>query len=444
MSAAALLVVVALSSPVLPPFSWDTVQTYVHCANASGPWNSLALERLTAPGVGFVVFEKTHGLFADPVNTSAETKIAAACAQVKTAAAAAAGTGRRSPRGRPPPDCYQYVEVDWARTYYSLGHYVDAHTDTLAMHWSSNGSLFAAASATNCPDVAGCKGNAWHYPFHAYDFRSPEMQQRWVARITGAIKTGHVDGAFVDGNRGGWGFGSIRACNNKTDRACATHLSAGLAQAHRIAAAAIGPTMTLISNYPTPEALKVANGGMCERCGHGVKTVLQLQKQYAHNRCGLHNGSCVLQYRPFGTGHQVPPYTALANQSIATFLLAAGPYSYYGAGSESGIGPDACLGVGGSMRIPTWPDMSRPLGAPQGDFKNSSALGGWMLTRVFGSGGAAVTRVALNDSFSCIWWADGFVTGRRCPPHNSAMTFSIFGDWGNTKIDDATAAGSAR
>lgn len=24
----------------LPPWSWDTIQTYIHCANMSGPWVS--------------------------------------------------------------------------------------------------------------------------------------------------------------------------------------------------------------------------------------------------------------------------------------------------------------------------------------------------------------------------------------------------------------------
>ena len=39
---------------------------------------------MTSPGVGFVVFEKVHGLLAPPVNTSAETKIAAACTATST------------------------------------------------------------------------------------------------------------------------------------------------------------------------------------------------------------------------------------------------------------------------------------------------------------------------------------------------------------------------
>ena len=69
--ALALLLLFLGGSPAtaLPPFSWDTVPTYIHCANISGPWNDKALERMTSKGVGFVVFEKVHGLLAAPINT---------------------------------------------------------------------------------------------------------------------------------------------------------------------------------------------------------------------------------------------------------------------------------------------------------------------------------------------------------------------------------------
>lgn len=96
-----------------------------------------------------------------------------------------------------------------------------------------------------------------------------------------------------------------------------------------------------------------------------------------------------------GFRHHFPPYTALGNCSIAAFLLAAGPHAYYGANSETGIGPDACFGDGGSMTISTWPDMQRPLGVPQGDLKNTTTPGGWALTRVFGSAAAATKVTAL-------------------------------------------------
>ena len=157
--------------------------------------------------------------------------------------------------------------MDWARTWYSLGHEVAADADTLAMHFENGSGLLTTVEGVGwTPGDAPPHDGAYHlkYEFDAYDFRSAEMQARWAARITDAVATGDVDGAFIDGNRGGWGFNGILACQgNKT---CAAEMSAGLAAAHRAVATAIGPDKTLISNYPTDEAMAVCQGGMCERC----------------------------------------------------------------------------------------------------------------------------------------------------------------------------------
>ena len=101
----------ALQVPALPPWSWDTVQTYIHCANTTGEWNQAALRRLASQQ--FVVFEKNHKLFySGPdglVNTSGETKIAESCRLVKQI--------------NSETHCFMYTENDVARTYYSLGHW---------------------------------------------------------------------------------------------------------------------------------------------------------------------------------------------------------------------------------------------------------------------------------------------------------------------------------
>ena len=44
--AAAALLLGAGSVGALPSWSWDTIQTYVHCANFSGEWNAGALQVL--------------------------------------------------------------------------------------------------------------------------------------------------------------------------------------------------------------------------------------------------------------------------------------------------------------------------------------------------------------------------------------------------------------
>ena len=93
----------------MPLWSWDTIQTYVHCANFSGvavpvanpksngriaqklntepispqpgEWNDDALRVLSQQP--FVVFEKYHKVFVDPPFDEAEAKIAESCAKVK-------------------------------------------------------------------------------------------------------------------------------------------------------------------------------------------------------------------------------------------------------------------------------------------------------------------------------------------------------------------------
>merc|ERR1719174_1000834 len=97
----------------MPKWSWDTIQTYIHCANRTGEWNDDALDILATQQ--FVVFEKNHKVFAEPVNTSAESKIAESCRQVKAR--------------NPDVDCYIYTESDWARTFYSLGHWFEENPE---------------------------------------------------------------------------------------------------------------------------------------------------------------------------------------------------------------------------------------------------------------------------------------------------------------------------
>jgi hypothetical protein len=403
----------------------------------SGPWAPWAAAELAK--ASFVVLEKPHGVFYPPINTSAETKIAAGCKQVKDAAKAA---GKET-------DCYIYTEVDWARTYYNLGHEVDANLATLGIFYANGSGIpFGITNTLTTPNkVPGPDGTStFHYDFHAYDFRNPKMQQLWAKRIIDAVATGDVDGSFIDGNRGGWGFGNCGACQG--DKECIAGLKAGLEAAHKMVAEAVGPKATLISNYPTPEALAVCNGGMCERCGHDADTVLQLQQTYfgknGTKRCGIHDQPCVLQYRCYGNNGQhgletFTPYQDIGNRSIAAFLMAMGAYAYYGGGSETGIGTQACNMSDGSMHFVNWPDTKRPLGAPKGDFKNTTTpTGDAVLTREFATG----TRVVMNatgigraaaSNFACIYWSDGFTTGlggeQPCPSGGELVELFSSAGW---------------
>ena len=147
------------------------IQTYVHCANYSGEWNDEALAVLAKQP--FVVFEKYHKAFEEPIIDKAEEKIAESCRKVKAL--------------NSKTDCYIYTESDWARTEYSLGHwFVDNPANALSCSDGTSDSL------CNCTDKGcskpGCKRFQLHYP--AYDFNNSLAREKWVERVTNVTATG--------------------------------------------------------------------------------------------------------------------------------------------------------------------------------------------------------------------------------------------------------------
>eukprot|EP01043_Picozoa_sp_COSAG02_P012218 COSAG02_NODE_469_length_21727_cov_64.506334_4_plen_261_part_00 len=192
----------------------------MHCANYSGEWNDAALHTLAKQP--FVVFEKYHKAFEEPQLDQAEAKIAESCRKVKEI--------------NPQTDCYIYTESDWARTEYSLGHWFREHNES-ALQCDSPGNLdgkFVYTNDTLCNDwpppldgqqqvghggeigaQKGCNGKLVHLTYLAYDFNNSEAREKWIERVTNVTATGHVNGAFIDGNRGGFGSGIIGSCSTK-------------------------------------------------------------------------------------------------------------------------------------------------------------------------------------------------------------------------------------
>lgn len=151
-----------------------------------------------------------------------------------------------------------YVEVDWARTFYSLGHWV-AVTPTAALRPP------ACSDVVNTTDhETGGPGQALTSEFYSYDFSDTAMQTRWSARVTDAVATGYVDGAFVDGVRNGFNTNNVDKCNARKVAEYKAGLNASFAAlATNLSATARGTTgTTIITNYPTHEAMVLSSGGM--------------------------------------------------------------------------------------------------------------------------------------------------------------------------------------
>ena len=145
----------------------------------------------------FVVFEKYHKIFNEPVCDNAEDKIVASCKAVKAL--------------NPKTQCYMYTESDWARTEYSLGHWFDANPDS-ALQCPNKGD-FVGTNDSVCASGKGKQGDCFNYHYLAYDFNNTAAREKWIERVTNVTSTGFVDGAFIDGNRGGFNSGITSACS---------------------------------------------------------------------------------------------------------------------------------------------------------------------------------------------------------------------------------------
>ena len=280
-----------------------------------------------------------------------------------------------------------YTESDLARTYYDLGVTLDglpgaelacADNATLAnSSWSEKANPLNASEAP--------RGE-----FRVYDFTHPDTRDRWVARVADLVGSGAIDGAFIDGNRGGWSS-SATACASDAARAA---WALGLNASTRALRAAVGDA-TLISNYPTSEALRYATGGMIERFtpNQDIDELQGLAKR----------GSLVAVHAQYATEPHL-------SKHLAAFLVGMGERSYFGAGvGWDGDGANAC-----DTWLRRWDEFEKPLGKPTADaavVAGAPPKAKW--TRSFGSG----THVLLDttperdyDTVSCIWWSDGTVT----------------------------------
>jgi hypothetical protein len=391
-----------------PTWSWDVVPNYFHCANVSGEWNDAALAIMASKP--FVVFEKNHKLFEPPVGDQAEAKITESCRKLKAINASV--------------QCLMYVEVDWARTFYSLGHWVKA-TPSAALRPP------ACSDIVNTTDHEQGSGpnQTFSSQFYSYDFSDTTMQQRWTARVTDAAMTGHVDGAFVDGDRNGFNTNNVDKCSAAKVQEYKAGLNASFASlALNLSGSARGQAgTTIITNYPTHEAMALSSGGMTER-GLALKDF----KHWSQMKCGLDQGPCLLAFHTdHGTGAAFVP-------TLATFLLGVYEQAYFGVGAGwSGAGEGACSawlhpdrggaagGGSGSGSEKPPKEYTNALGAPLGDYASTNTTSGRVvMTRKFASGTkvyvgrrAAVPcevnpRTGKQDCKvgHCIFWSNGDVS----------------------------------
>jgi hypothetical protein len=401
---ALLMLVVAPGGIAAPLWTWDVVPNYFHCANVSGEWNEQAIKLIaTKP---FVVFEKNHKLFEEPINDNAEAKIIESCRKVKAINSTV--------------QCLMYVESDWARSYYSLGHWVAANKNTAAL--KTPAGIYVNTSGTQ-PGGPNQTVDTFYY---SYDFSDPTMQKHWTARITDAVATGHVDGAFVDGDRNGWYNNNAGKANLTKGQMAA--FQAGMNESYYQMALNLsrieGRETTTITNYPTHGAMAFSTGGMVER---GM--ALDQYVHWSQMKCGLSQETCLLAWHTdHGTGPNFIP-------QLATFLLGVYKGAFFGVGSGwSGDGDGACnawLHPDGKSKGSELPkEYTNALGEPSGPYttKNNSQYG-LAMTRKFATG--TKVYVGHNPNVEC-------AVDKKSGKPKCAVGHCIFWSNGDVSADNAT------
>lgn len=369
---AALLCSLAQAAPPAP-WSWSTVQTFVHCSNQSGPLNDQIVALMA--NSAFTVIEKYQCLECAPVGTGAEQKQNEAAMAVR--------------RVNPNATMILYFAVDYARRWFNLGNWFDAHPSA-EVH-NADGSLATVSS----------EGNTWHI----FDFAVPQAQQAWVWDIANTVWTTDPvsgtrlwDGVFIDGYRGAAGWPS-QLIPNATPAEQAAWIAGVNATGAMMAAAlngdgSVNDTIRLIN--PGSSMGEFGHGGAAynavsiEFFTPTAGSIAQLQQLGA-------DGMLLTEVHGYIGGN-----VTLFNLSLAAYLAGVEPGQYFGAGAEWSACDD--------WLIPH-PEYAKPLGVPDGPAVVSG--GGAVFTRSFGGNATRVT-IDTGKQTSCIWWADGTTTGSAC------------------------------
>ena len=377
--AAVLSVGAASDFPPQPPrFSWDTVPTFMHSGNGSGPLSKRTAQFMSRFPI--VTMAGFHG-----TGCCNEDHIVEYATSVKDANASARVL------------YYQNALINFPQT--RLGREENATVpESLLLH-DLHGRLVY---------LGGC-GSTHAAPNHTiYDHSLPEMRKLWVENIANVTRAnpGLVDGVFCDRS------GSIADVATK-DLMCYDFAPGHLDAWDRGHWASVADTMAALRPL-TPTAIVIGNHAEPTPSMNLSKGATWNGKMFEHfipDRPYIPGGDQLTALQndahfPGGLIAEVHvdscSYTSdIYNRSLAAFLIGASEHSYY-----------ACTeGWGFPSGWDKWnPDYDRPLGAPNGPAVRTGTS--WQRTFASGTSVWLETKDQLPHAWgsSCIRWADGHVT----------------------------------
>lgn len=316
-----LLTLILVAHPTwaaLPEFSWETLPVFFHSSNSSGPYNEEALKTISK--FQMATIEKWMGF--DIPNIDDEDEMVLTMKAIKEI----------NPK---------------ITTYFYMNSFKDRQEMTRMARELNEHPQYSLR------DSNGTRVKYSH--FYVFDQSNPEVQQWWLNICLNATKFANGDGCFCDSSQR---LNITFRPEPSKDKVKAW--SEGLLNLTRDVQKALGDDKLLIGKVPGQPYVKAVQIEFFEAKNDSIISLM----------LGAKLGQVVQAHVPV----RVKCSSDLTDY-IATFLIGAGKYSYFGCGNWTSVGNDT-----DSL---TWrSEYDRPLGAPLGIAKYDSGV--W--TRSFASG----------------------------------------------------------
>lgn len=304
----------------LPPFSWETLPVAFHSSNTSGMYSEESLAVLAK--FATVTVEKYQNMkhIVAPGRTWLDCQqgsqgdnltLCGCCEEDEIVS-----VGRRIKALNPHTQVLAYFHSKIAYPIYKFGHELAKHPQW----WLRNAS---GDVYRNTP------GSPWFCVDHSQDAAS----QLWEQAALDMLATGSVDGVFIDG--------CAKTPGPLAPGVAEQYAANKVATMARLQQQAPGPLVCGSNGKLTPgvAATQIQNWGKGGQWS--TREIPMLQRAVAVGAMFQAHGAC--------PENLTDPHTV---SNLASFLIAAGPYSYYMCGGWNGA-------------VPTWfPVYDLPLGKP--------------------------------------------------------------------------------
>ena len=296
------LLLASVAQATLPPFSWDTIPVFYHSSNQSGDFSHNALKTITK--FSMVTIEKWQAY--DIKQVDDEDAMVVAMRQIKKMNSNVA-------------------------TYFYMNSFKERPEMTrMARQADGNNYLLEDEHGNKVKNNQG---------FHVFDLSKQVVRKWWQDTCLNATKASSGDGCFCDSSQRIDGQSFKPPVSDKKLK----EWGEGLLNLTRDVQKALGHDKLLIGKVPDQPFVKAIQLEFFDAKNNSINDLME----------GVSNGKVMQAHVPVGTD-----CTGDITNYMATFLIGAGKYSYFGCGGWNAKGSDT--------KPLTWrEEYDKPLGEPE-------------------------------------------------------------------------------